>query len=306
MRRKEIDQKFDEIIDFSGVERFIDTPVKRYSTGMSVRLAFAVAAHLEPETLLVDEVLAVGDISFQQKCLAKMGDVARGGATVLFVSHNMGTVSTLCNTVILLKDGQLDSIGPTRQIISDYLASAGADGGLSREWSYEDAPTCSQGKIKSINITNQAGVQDPFLPCSEPVVVNIEYWITKNEGLPVNVGIWLFDNQGQSICSSGNIENARARTETMPGLYRSSCTIPGGLLNSGRHSITVGLYSDVSLNPLNGTRQLVLDLPQCVSFETVDDDSFQTNYDNWAGAIKPNFPWKTTFTLDAETIAVAD
>src|SRR5690606_21824304 len=122
MTRREIKQKFDEIVDFAGVERYIDTPVKRYSSGMYVRLAFAVAAHLESEILIVDEVLAVGDAEFQRKCLGKMGDVSKGeGRTVLFVSHNMSAVSTLCNTGVYLKNGNLKTSGTINSVISAYL-----------------------------------------------------------------------------------------------------------------------------------------------------------------------------------------
>jgi lipopolysaccharide transport system ATP-binding protein len=123
MKKREIDRKFDEIVDFSGVEKFIDTPVKRYSSGMTVRLGFAVAAHLEPEILLVDEVLAVGDAEFQKKCLGKMGEVATSGRTVLFVSHNMGAVRQLTGTSILLCDGHLLRVGPTSEVVDLYLAT---------------------------------------------------------------------------------------------------------------------------------------------------------------------------------------
>lgn len=122
MRREEIDRKFDEIVDFAGVEKFLDTPIKRYSSGMNVRLGFAVAAHLEPEILLIDEVLAVGDAEFQKKCLGKMGDVAREGRTVLFVSHKMGAVLSLCPTTIHLSRGEIFKMGPSRQIVNDYLS----------------------------------------------------------------------------------------------------------------------------------------------------------------------------------------
>jgi len=123
MKRAEITKKFDEIVDFSGVETFLDTPVKRYSSGMYVRLAFAVAAHLEPEVLLVDEVLAVGDIQFQNKCLGKMGEIARGGRTVLFVSHNMLAVEALCKSAIFLDGGELRTAGRSRDVVSAYIKS---------------------------------------------------------------------------------------------------------------------------------------------------------------------------------------
>lgn len=121
MRKAEVNSKFDEIVEFSGVEKFVDTPVKRYSSGMNVRLAFSVAAHLDPEILLVDEVLAVGDTAFQKKCLAKMGDVARAGRTVLFVSHNMGAIESFCTRAILLENGRISQRGETHHVISRYL-----------------------------------------------------------------------------------------------------------------------------------------------------------------------------------------
>jgi lipopolysaccharide transport system ATP-binding protein len=124
MSRKEIERKFDEIVEFSGVQKFIDTPVKRYSSGMYVRLAFAVAAHLEPEILVVDEVLAVGDAAFQKKCLGKMDKIAKGGRTVLFVSHNMPAVSSLCNRAIWIDAGQLNDQGPTASVVASYLRSS--------------------------------------------------------------------------------------------------------------------------------------------------------------------------------------
>ncbi len=128
MSRREIQSKFDEIVEFSGVEKFLDTPVKRYSSGMYVRLAFAVAAHLEPELLVVDEVLAVGDAEFQKKCLGKMGEVAKTGRTVLFVSHNMAAVSELCSRVMILQSGHVIADGPTTSIVSQYLADALSSG----------------------------------------------------------------------------------------------------------------------------------------------------------------------------------
>lgn len=128
MKKGEIDSKFDEIVEFSGVEKFLDTPIKRYSSGMRVRLAFAVAAHLEPEILIVDEVLAVGDVEFQKKCLSKMGDVAKEGQTILLVSHNMGAVSSLCSHCLLLKDGRLAAYGDTNRIIPEYLEQPASTG----------------------------------------------------------------------------------------------------------------------------------------------------------------------------------
>jgi len=173
MKKVEIDAKFDEIVDFSGVSRFMDTPVKRYSSGMYVRLAFAVAAHLEPEILIVDEVLAVGDVAFQKRCLGKMEDVAKTGRTVLFVSHNMGAVETLCSRGILLEDGQVTFAGPVRETVSTYL---------SRYRDTDDDPlaTCPRSGTGSVRVTGfhmetPDGQRDPNLKCGDPVVFVVGY-----------------------------------------------------------------------------------------------------------------------------------
>ncbi|HID97226.1 MAG TPA: ABC transporter ATP-binding protein [Thermodesulfobacteriaceae bacterium] len=151
MRKKEIDRKFDEIVDFSGVEKFIDTPVKRYSSGMAVRLAFAVAAHLDPEILLVDEVLAVGDAEFQMKCLGKMSNVAKEGRTILFVSHNMGAIAELCDRAIWLEKGVLKEDGPSLSVISSYLASGAQGEGTS--W-FADSSEQKSGRMACLKYAN--------------------------------------------------------------------------------------------------------------------------------------------------------
>lgn len=157
MRKKEIDSKFDEIIAFSGVEKFLDTPVKRYSSGMKVRLAFAVAAHLEPEILIIDEVLAVGDAEFQRRCLGKMEDVATSGRTVLFVSHNMAAVEGLCSRAILLRGGRNIDDGRPEQVIGNYLAGEEKNRSEEREGWLADDAVASLKVIEDLKITDVAG-----------------------------------------------------------------------------------------------------------------------------------------------------
>jgi lipopolysaccharide transport system ATP-binding protein len=166
MRKKEITRKFDEIVDFSGVERYIDTPVKRYSSGMYVRLAFAVAAHLESEILIVDEVLAVGDAEFQKKCLGKMGDVSKGdGRTVLFVSHNMSAIKELCAQSILLKNGEIEKVGSTRKIIDSYITQTNSLSNNFLNFNEDIKIRRGNGEIKftNIRINNGENSQDPTL-----------------------------------------------------------------------------------------------------------------------------------------------
>src|SRR5581483_7581150 len=152
MRRSEIARKFDDIVDFSGIGKFVDTPVKRYSSGMYVRLAFSVAAHLEPEILLVDEVLAVGDVEFQRRCLGRMQEYGRSGRTVLFVSHNMQAVAQLCDRVILLDAGRVVADGPSQAVVAEYLQS-GLGIGAERSWpDLDGAPGNDVARLRSLRV----------------------------------------------------------------------------------------------------------------------------------------------------------
>lgn len=295
MSRAEIDRKFNEIVDFSGVEKFIDTPVKRYSSGMKVRLGFSVAAHLEPEILLVDEVLAVGDVEFQKKCLGKMQYVSKGGRTVLFVSHNMGMISRICEKAILLKEGRVDFIGPSQRAISTYLAHFNLNSALKREWDFEEAPAGKNVKIRSITISDYQHMAKQYFSTTEPIFVTIEYWVLSDE-LPVNVDFWLFDEHQNWICGVGNFKETRTKPVNKSGRYRSKCTIPGNLLNSGKHIITVNASTNLSDTELT--------IPHCVAFETVDDDRPHSAYSKWGGIIKPDFEWESEKIGDIERMNV--
>lgn len=204
MNRKEIDCKFDEIVDFAEVEKFIDTPVKRYSSGMYVRLAFAVAAHLEPEILVVDEVLAVGDAEFQKKCLGKMGDVAKEGRTVLFVSHNMAAIESLCKRVILIKAGQIQKSGPVTEVISTYLS----DSSSSEENNLLDMPAEQRegsGRIRFIRWKVRDDLLGPgrTVRMAQPCAFEIEYISDNDQSLTnVQVSITIKDAYGKPLVTS--------------------------------------------------------------------------------------------------------
>lgn len=174
MRKAEVDRKFDEIVAFSGVEKFLNTPVKRYSSGMTVRLAFAVAAHLEPEILIIDEVLAVGDTAFQKKCIGKMQDVARGGRTVLFVSHNMAAVSKLCNTALLMKDGRLIKSGNVDDVIAHYVTSI-TDKTSDVLSERQDRKGSGEIKIQSVDYLNEQGKKIEFPYSGSVLVIRMRY-----------------------------------------------------------------------------------------------------------------------------------
>jgi len=237
MTKQEIKSKLDEIIDFSGVENFIDTPVKRYSSGMSVRLAFAVAAHLEPEILVIDEVLAVGDISFQRKCLGKMGEVARQGRTVLFVSHNLVSVQSLCTRAILLQNGQKYHEGDVSGIINHYLADSHVGG----EGKYV-GPKSSNGKsvwIASARVLVNGKVAKHVLS-GQNVQFVFDYYAV-SEGLPFAMFIGIYDNLGNKILHLGTPygENKVFFTQKKGQIKLTIQKFP---LSSGRYTINFSLH----------------------------------------------------------------
>lgn len=240
MRRAEINKKLDEIINFSGVERYIDTPVKRYSSGMYVRLAFAVAAHLESEILIVDEVLAVGDAEFQKKCLGKMGDVSSNdGRTVLFVSHNLHAVKKLCSQSILLENGLVKEIGPTGQVVDNYLMGDA-----------ETAPSVyinhnskSLIHLFEAHIKRTDGTQTSLFSADEDIL--IEFIISKKSTIGSSfLHFTLVNSSGLMIFETDTIEqrlNTIATTEL--GYFSSLITIPKRFLNTGRYFLNLGIAS---------------------------------------------------------------
>lgn len=236
MSRKEIQHKFDEIVSFSEIEKFIDTPVKRYSSGMYVRLAFAVAAHMEPEIFIVDEVLAVGDAQFQKKCLGKMGSVASQGRTVLFVSHNMRAIKTLCSRAILLESGKPIIDNHPEVAIARYLSSGIIDQSTI-EWEAEYAPKTSEMVLRAIRIVDKEGESFSNLGTSDQIVVEIEYdLLTVVRGMRVLIKI-ITEDGIDVFSSSDKLVWADLRP---PGHYVSRCRIPGDLLNVGAYVVSIG------------------------------------------------------------------
>lgn len=242
MTKKEIQRKFDEIVDFAGVERYIDTPVKRYSSGMYVRLAFAVAAHLEPEILIVDEVLAVGDAEFQKKCLGKMKDVSiNEGRTVLFVSHNMPTITSLCDRTILIENGRIKIDGQTSVAVSTYYNSSRAIPThvdysiLNRKPGDEFVQLLQARLLKGDQLLNS-----PELMIDEEVVIEMKYKILKSDKRIFQYpNFHVYDSAG--ICV---FVTAPATTwEHKENVYIARCTIPANLLNQGVYYIGIAVSS---------------------------------------------------------------
>ena len=243
MKKKEISEKFDEIVAFAEVTQFIDTPVKHYSSGMQLRLAFSVAAYLEPEILLVDEVLAVGDIQFQKKCLGKMDEVAKKGRTVLFVSHNMEAVERLCSRVILLKDGMIVRDGPVSEVIQAYLQIGVQEAG-ERIWDLpEEAPGDDVVRMHAIRIKDNNGHVRTDFDVRDTITIEQEYRVLK-EGYSLTTFLTLSHFKGYDILHSyDNIQDASLGMKRQVGLYRSVCTIPGDFLNDGQITVHAGIVS---------------------------------------------------------------
>ncbi|PKN96991.1 MAG: ABC transporter ATP-binding protein [Chloroflexi bacterium HGW-Chloroflexi-4] len=241
MKRSEIDKKFDEIVAFSEIEQFIDTPVKRYSSGMYMRLAFAVSAHLEPEILIVDEVLAVGDAEFQRKCLGKMSDVAGEGRTVLFVSHNMSAVTRLTKECIILEHGKMTQRAPSSEAV-DYYLSHGYEKGGERIWTSDEIPSESfPFKPIALRVMNAKGQVVDSVRSVEPLTLEMDYSLDSAiTGL--RVGIYLMTVRGDYVFTSFDTDDPEQfskHTERRAGHYISRCTIPADLLNEGRYTLGV-------------------------------------------------------------------
>ena len=241
MKRSEIQKKFDEMVAFAEVEKFIDTPVKWYSSGMYLRLAFAVAAHLEPEILVVDEVLAVGDAEFQRKCIGKMGRVAKEGRTVLFVSHNMSAILRLTKETIVIDKGQLLMRAESQQAVDFYL-SRGLNQEGEREWQPDEIPThAAPFKPIAVRLLDQRNHVTDSIRSTEPFSVEIEYSLSKMiQGL--RVGVYIITSQGEYVFTSFDTDDADKFVEYSQrhkGSYISRCQVPRNLLNSGRYVVGV-------------------------------------------------------------------
>lgn len=245
MKRAEIERKFDEIVAFSEVEQFIDTPVKRYSSGMYLRLAFAVAAHLEPEILVVDEVLAVGDAEFQKKCLGKMGDVAQQGRTVLFVSHNMSAILRLTSEAIVLNQGKLIMRGPTQEAVDFYLSSGQAQAG-ERIWEADEIPASATPFYPiALRLKDRRGQVVDTVRSVEPVTLEWEYRLSAPlTGL--RVGFYLSTMRGEYVMTSFDTDDGgmfERYSVRQAGHYISRCTLPADFFNEGRYALGVNASS---------------------------------------------------------------
>ncbi|KFC67378.1 ABC transporter-like protein [Devosia sp. LC5] len=280
MHRADVKRHFDEIIDFSGVEAFLDTPVKRYSSGMYMRLAFAVAAHLDTDILLVDEVLAVGDYKFQQKCLNRMDSIAHDGRTVIFISHSLIAIQAICRRAIWLDRGTIAADGPTASVIARYAGTEHTAGGIARDWPDADkAP--GNASIRLRNARVEAVGAEPGAPIDvrQSFAMSFEY-DNLREGAHLNAGLVVTNEDGVVIFDAGPNEEPVA---TAAGRRRERCVVPGDLMNDGTYRVSV---------ELRDRGEVLLSIPDLLTFEILDNPYGRFGwYGKWEGAVRPRLDW---------------
>jgi lipopolysaccharide transport system ATP-binding protein len=289
MKRREIQAKLNDIIEFSGVEKFIDTPVKRYSSGMHVRLAFAVAAHLEPEILIVDEVLAVGDAEFQQRCLGRMEDFSGTGRTVMFVSHNMQTINQLCDRVIWLDEGRIVEDGDPSTVVTHYLHSTSYASGALMSWpDDETAPGDDLARLLAVRAIDEDGNLAETVDVRETVGIEIRYRILR-EGPPVFGKIRVHDRRGDIAFNAMDIDS-HAGTSTEPGVYTTTAWIPGNFLNEGNATVDVAVCTLRA--PKLHQRAARYEAVLFTVFDPGDGDSARGRFTgDLSGVVRPLLEW---------------
>ncbi len=291
MSQSIIKSKFDEIVEFSGVEAFLDTPVKHYSSGMYVRLAFAVAANLDPEVLLVDEVLAVGDASFQKRCLSKMNSIGDEGRTIVFVSHNMGAITRLCKRAILLRDGQVVDDGPSAEVVAKYMTSGISQVGC-REWHNETEKIGNDiVQLLAVRVMDSEGRIIDTTDIRNPVVLEMEFEVLK-DGYIFLPHFHLFNESGINMMTIVDLDKEWQKKIRPKGIYRTSVTIYGNIFSE----CTVFIHANMlSLDPII-THFSAADVVAFQVFDTLDGNSARGAY---AGPLKsivrPIFTWQTEY-----------
>lgn len=285
MTKKEITRKFDEIVDFSGVERYVDTPVKRYSSGMYVRLAFAVAAHLESEILIVDEVLAVGDAEFQKKCLGKMGDVSKGeGRTVLFVSHNMAAIERLCTHSIFLKNGNLIDHGITQNIISKYISE---NQELNEIVEFEDE-IINNTQIHTVWLENQNGDKTTDFYANEEVFICMKF-TNYSEAVSLIHALSITNEMDVVVLASHDL-NQEVKIRQKNKTYVVKCKIPSNFLNEGLFNCSIGLIDALTYQPFLFKND-ILKFRIKDKFDGTSARGFYTGA--FPGVVRPILDWET-------------
>ena len=278
MKKKEIDRKFDEIIEFSGVARFLDTPVKRYSSGMYVRLAFAVAAHLDPEILIIDEVLAVGDVEFQLKCLDKIKSISREeGKTILFVSHNIQTVRNTCNRALVLDKGRIIASGDSESVLASYISKS-REQFLGKEYSQQAVmPGNDMIRIRRVELVPKYQNEYRIIDIRTELAIHFEFEYSVEAAGQLMAQLQVFNDAGELIFELSS-QNYHFRN----GVVKGVSLIPGNFLNDGLYYISIAFVR-------NSTVRLFY-LESCLSFHVEDFKDSGDGYGKWAGIVRPSFP----------------
>jgi lipopolysaccharide transport system ATP-binding protein len=289
MKRAEIVRRFDEIAAFAETEKFLDTAVKHYSSGMYLRLAFAVAAHLEPEILIVDEVLAVGDAAFQRKCLGKMGQVANEGRTVLLVSHNMQAITTLCRNAVLLEGGRVAMLGASGQVVSAYIQSDAAQ--LEQRHRVFERPSEAPGnetvRIRAIRVVPADAPPNHEIGMTTPLRVEIDYWnLLADATVLLELDVYTLD--GTAVFESLSVDDPTWHARPLPvGLFRSVALIPGHFLNQGSYRLRVVFIDEFAT-------AIVFDYPSALVFTVHDLSPRRISwYGRHQGVVRPRLEWQT-------------
>jgi lipopolysaccharide transport system ATP-binding protein len=294
MRKAEIEKKFDEIVAFSELEKFIETPVKFYSSGMYVRLAFSVAAHLEPEILIMDEVLAVGDAAFQQKCLDKMREIRQRGHTIFFVSHNLPAVTRLCKRAILLERGRVAADGPAQEVVNRYLNSSWK-AGAQREWpDTSEAPGDAVVRLRRVRICDERGVTVASSDIRRPVFIEVTYDVLE-AGHALTPAVELFNEEGTEVFSTHDAGDEWRRRGRDAGMYASTVRIPGNLLAEGSFVAHVSIMSHFPSTILRAHAK------EAAAFQIVDESEGASARGDYVGPIRgvvrPLLEWTTRAQL---------
>ena len=286
MKRSEIARNFDEIVAFAEIEKFIDTPVKRYSSGMYLRLAFAVAAHLQSEILIVDEVLAVGDAQFQKKCLGKMNEIRSGGRTILFVSHNLAAIQSLCSRALWVQEGRAIEDGQPSAVVADYLKAATMFVG-ERVWDNPDeAPGGDEVRLHAIRLIPEGNTTVELMNTGTPLVIEIQYWSLKPD-TKLNLNIALYNQEEVCVFSSNSSGEPAWEDKPVPaGLFRTQCHVPGNMLNDGGYRVSLLVMKDRATVVYRDNDALVFEIQ-----DNVEDRNGW--YGKWTGVIRPKLYWST-------------
>jgi lipopolysaccharide transport system ATP-binding protein len=278
MSRREILDRFDAIVEFAGTERFLDTPVKHYSSGMSMRLAFAVASQLEPELLLIDEVLAVGDGDFQKKCLGRMGDLATAGRTIVFVSHNLTAVRTLCQSAVWLERGKVIVRGPVNDVVNAYIESAESLAS-ERAWDSPDgAPGNSLLRLRRVRVAPSRTSTAKSISVDTPIDIDFELWNLMSEA-SLNLSLVVYSLEGNCIFNS-----IAPAANVAAGVFRGRCHVPGNLLNDGVYTVRLLVARDQA--------SVIFDVSDLATFEVHDVERPILWFGKLIGAVRPQLDWQ--------------